>query len=146
VDTRGFVDAKATPRGRRLALTFERRADLPVRVDVFRVSKGRRVVRERLVARFENRTSSFTWNGRSSRGQGPGVYFARFTMLKDGKPFDRRRVVVARGKDGRFRARPEHFRRDSCSLLGKFKLVRPAFGGTTGTPLAGSYRSPGRVA
>jgi hypothetical protein len=148
VDNAGFVSVGAKPSGRRVALTFERRARLPVRVDVFRVSQGPRVIRERLVARFTRRTRSFTWDGRANRGArgraGAGQYFVRFTMLKGGKAYDTRRIVLARDARGRFAPRPSHFRRDSCGLLRRFKLERPAFGGTRRTPLAGAYRLTAR--
>jgi hypothetical protein len=151
VDTAGFLSVDARPAGRGVALRFERRrTDLPVRVDVFRVSDRRRVLRERLVARFDRRTSSLTWNGRSTRGArrrlGAGQYFVRFTMLRaDGKAYDTRRIVLSRGADGRFRPRPSHFRRDSCSLLRRFKLERPVFGGRRRTPLAVAYRLNARA-
>jgi hypothetical protein len=144
VDNAGFLSAAARPAGRRVRLDFARRAKLPVRVDVFRVSQGRRVIRERLVARFDRRESSFTWDGRTNRGgrgrAGAGTYFVRLRMLKDGKPYDTRRVVLARDARGRFSARPSHYRRESCGLLRAFKLERPVFGGPRRARLAGSYR------
>jgi hypothetical protein len=136
VDNRGLSGAsvRRVPGGVRLA--FTRRVKLPVRVDVFRVSQGRRVVKERLVARFPNRTKPVVWRARSGRG----YYFVRFTMLKDGRPFDTRRVVLARSGAASVRQRPAHYRRDSCALLGKFKLERPVFGGTKNVPLRAAYR------
>ena len=135
----------ARPSGRGVSLTFERRADLPVRVDVFRVSQGRRVLRERLVARFDKRTSSLTWNGRPNRGsarrQGrAGTYFVRFTMLKDGRAYDRRRIVISRRADGRFAPRPAHYQRESCNLCARSSSSGPSSAGRR------AGRSPGRTA
>ncbi|HEX8120725.1 MAG TPA: hypothetical protein VF549_05585 [Solirubrobacteraceae bacterium] len=144
VDTTGFLSVGAAPAGRRVQLQFARRADLPVRVDVFRVSRGRRILREHLVARFDGRTRPFTWNGRGRR-VGKGAYFVRFRMVKDGRPYDTRRVVLTRDARGRWRARPPHYRRASCNLLRAFKLERPVFGGRQRTPLAGAYRLAARA-
>jgi hypothetical protein len=137
VDAGALASASARPAGRGLRLRFRRRARLPVRVDVFRVSRGRRVLRERLVARFRNAREAFTWSGR--RG-GPGLYFVRFRMLRGGRSFDTRRIVLRRSPSGRFRVRPPHHQRESCGLLRLAKLERPAFGGARGTPLRGAYR------
>ncbi len=138
-DTSGFSSFGAKPSGRGLRFTFARRAELPVQVDVFRVSRRRQVLREHLVARFDGRTRSFRWNGRGRR-VGAGQYFVRFRMRKDGRLYDQRRVVLSRDGRGRWRVRPPHHRRASCNLLRTFKLERPVFGGRRGTPLAGSYR------
>jgi hypothetical protein len=149
-DRSGFLSVGARPARRRVQLTFARRTNLPVRVDVFRVQRGRRVVRERLVARFTGRSRSFTWNGRSTRGRrgrlvGAGAYFVRFTMLRRGRPYDTRRIVLVRDGRGRWRERTPHYRRASCNLLRSFKLRRPVFGGAQRTPLAGAYRLSARA-
>ncbi|HEX6945353.1 MAG TPA: hypothetical protein VF196_04105, partial [Casimicrobiaceae bacterium] len=149
-DTSGFLSVGARPRGRRVQLRFERRARLPVRVDVFRVSNGRRILRERLIARFAGHTRSFTWDGRptrpgAGRSAGAGTYFVRFRMVRGGRAYDTRRVVLTRDARGRWRPRPEHYRRASCNLLRSFKLERPVFGGAQGMPLAGAYRVSARA-
>ena len=62
--SRGFrsvVRARARPAASRLG--FARAVQRPVTVDVFQQSVGRRVIGERLVARYTNRARSFTWNG-----------------------------------------------------------------------------------
>jgi hypothetical protein len=128
VDRRGFERVSARPVGRAVKLAFARRAKLPVRIDVFRVSQGRRILRERRVARF---TRATTW-----RPPGPGAYFARFTMLQGGKAYDTDRAVFERTRSGRLLARPAHYRRDNCTLLRRFKLERPVFDGA----LSGAYR------
>ena len=117
VERAGFADVSARPRGRRVELSFTRRADLPARIEIVRGSNGRRVAR---------RTRPFTW--RTDRA---GVYVVRFTIGDD-----RRVIVLARGADGRFHVRPPHRRRASCGLVRSFGLRRPVFGRT----LAGSYR------
>jgi hypothetical protein len=120
----GFAAVSARPRGRRVRVSFTRRAERPVRIDVLRASDGRRVAR---------RSGPFTFRARRA-----GVYVVRFTMAGD-----RRVVVLARGADGRFRVRPPHRRRASCGLVRSFGLRGPVFGGT----LTGSYRlgGPARV-
>ncbi|HEV2999098.1 MAG TPA: hypothetical protein VGW75_00060 [Solirubrobacteraceae bacterium] len=136
VDTGALASASAQPSGGGLRLRFRRRARLPVQVDVFRVSRGRRVITERLVARFRNAREAFTWRARV----GPGLYFVRFRMIRGGRSFDTRRIVLQRTRAGRFRLRPRHHQRESCGLLRLAKLERPAFGGRRGTPLRGAYR------
>ena len=143
-DTRGLADVSAVPTGGGLRVRFRRRLDLPVQVDVFRVSQGRRVVRERLVARYRDRRSGVTVPGRRA---GSGTYFVRVRMTRGGRSVDTARVTVERTASGRFRARPPHFRRDSCELLRKVKLERPVFGGARRLALRGAYRltAPARV-
>ena len=127
-----------------MRLGFVRNVTAPVRVDVFRVSEGRRVIKERLVARFANQSRSFTWNGRangggSKRGAGAGYYFVRYEMVSGGRRIDVRRIVLRRSSGG-FSRRPDHYRRDTCDLLRKFKLERPVFGGPTNVKLKAAYQ------
>ena len=118
----------ATPRGKGVRLSFTRRRSGAVKIDVFQVSQGRRIVRERRVAHFRK---GATWSGR-----GPdGYYFARFTMA--GR--DVRRIVL-RKRGGRFTRVAPHYRRGDCQLLRSFKLERPVFGGRQRTPLRIAYR------
>jgi hypothetical protein len=140
----GFSKVSASRSGRSAVnLSFTRRLSSPVQVDVFRVSEGSRVVKERLVARFKNRTKSFRWNGVSNRGKkrrvGTGYYFVRYTMLRGGKRIDVRRLVLRRS-GGRFSRRADYFRRATCDLLNQFKLERPVFGGPRRVTLKASYR------
>ena len=147
IPSSGLARVKATGRsGGRLRLFFSRRTAAPVRVDVFRVSKGRKVIRERLVARFRDQTEPLTWNGRGRHRVGDGYYFVRYTMTQGGRKIDVRRVVLQR-RHGRFSRRPSHYRRDSCGPLRKFKLERPVFGGPKRVTLKASYRlgTPARV-
>jgi hypothetical protein len=147
----GFASVGTSSRGRRVALRFVRNQRLPVRLDVYRVSAGRRVIRERLVASFRRRTRSLVWNGMANRGPrgpvGPGHYVVRFTMLRNGRAYDTRRLVLARNAAGHFIRRHGLQRRIGCGLLAGFRLHSPVFGGTTGVALAGSYRltTRGRV-
>ncbi|HEX8101411.1 MAG TPA: hypothetical protein VF533_02270 [Solirubrobacteraceae bacterium] len=130
--------------GGKASLAFTRRTNAPVTVDVFRVSTGRRVIRERLVARFRNRTGSVRWNGKTNvsggrKKVGDGYYFVRYVMRDDGHKIDARRLVLRR-KHGRFTKRPDFFRRDRCDLLRRFKLERPVFGGPRKVTLKGAYQ------
>lgn len=129
----GSVAARGAGRGLRLSSTPRGNGGGPVRIDVFQVSSGRRVLRERRVARFSSRSGTTRWNGRSARGD--GYYFARF---RNGA--DVRRVTLRR-TGGRFRVvSPGFYRRATCDLLPSFKLERAVFGGTGRRPLRISYR------
>ena len=124
----GFRSVSATPKGRRVRLSFTRRRAGAVKIEVFQVSNGRRIVSERRVARF---TKPATWRGRGS----DGYYFVRFTMA--GR--DVRRIVL-RKQGGRFKKVARHYRRGDCELLRSYKLERPVFGGRQRTPLRVAFR------
>ena len=98
------------------------------------------MIGERLVARFRNKNRSFTWNGRSKRKRvQPGYFFARYSIrLPNGQRDIRRKVL--RLQDGRFTARPDFYRRDTCGLLRSYKLERATFGGSTKRPLRVAFR------
>jgi len=135
-----FRSVSARARGRKATLSFSRRGSAPVQVDVFQSTVGRRVIGERLVARFANRTRSFTWNGRANRrGRRvrDGYLFVRF---RTGPGRGEARRVALRRVGGRLSRRPGFQRRDTCDLLTSYKLERPAFGGSTGRPLGISVR------
>ena len=134
--TQSFRSVSVGPRRRGLRFAFTRRVNRPVNVDVFQVSAGRRVVGERRVARFARRTGAFSWSGR--RGS-DGLYFARFTIRDARGRLDERRVALVRSK-GRFRLRPEFYRRTSCATLTSFKLERPAFGGSRNRAVGIAFR------
>ncbi|HEV3002494.1 MAG TPA: hypothetical protein VGW75_17280 [Solirubrobacteraceae bacterium] len=134
----GFVRAFARPRGRRVGLEAAQIAAGRFAVDVFRVSRGRRVTGELRVARFLRRRGSFAWDGRGRR-VGDGVYVVRFTKRLRGGRVDVRRVALERRR-GRWRRLPDYYRRASCGRLSSFKLLRPAFGGTTRRRLGIAFR------
>ena len=123
-------------------LTFARRADGPVQVDVFQQAIGRRVIRGRLVARFVDAAGSIAWNGRANRPGRRirnGLYFARFRMSHlDGRT-SYRRVALRRAR-GRWSVRPSFYRHDSCGLVGSYKLTGPAFGGRSNRAVGISFR------
>jgi hypothetical protein len=135
-----FRRVSAVGRGRRAKLSFSRRGSAGVQVDVFQSTVGRRVIGERLVARFKNRKRSFVWNGRANRAGRrvrDGYLFVRF---KTGPGRGEARRVPLRRVGGRLSRRPGFQRRDTCDLLTSYKLERPAFGGRTGRPLGISFR------
>lgn len=136
VENRGFKAAGVRGVRRRLRVQMTRKQKLPVRVDLYRVTRGRKVVGELRVGSVKTRSKSFTWPTRLA----PGIYVARFRMYKQGRLFDLRRVVFERTRGGAVRTRPEHHRRESCKLVHTFKVERPAFGGRTRIPLRMSYR------
>jgi hypothetical protein len=107
-------------------------------IDVFQVSSGRRIFRERLVGRFRAGRGSFTWNGRANRpGRRvtDGFYFVRARIPGIGVS----RLVLAR-RHGRFRRQPDFFLTGTCGVLAFAKLQRPVFGGAQRYPLRLSYR------
>ena len=122
-------------------MAFRRGAGRRASVDVFQVSHGRRILKERLVARFAERKRAFTWNGRANRKGArvtDGLFFVRY-RTRFGKVTDTRRTVLRRSK-GRFAKRPPFHRRSTCGTLESFKLQRAAFGGTARVPLRIAYR------
>jgi len=128
-------------RGRRLQLGFATRGSAPVTVDVFQQSIGRRVIGERLVARFEDRTGAVRWNGRANRRGRKvtdGYYFVRF-RTGSAERRETRRIALRRVR-GRWSERPAFSRSTSCGLLRKLKLERPVFGGRTNRELGIAYR------
>ncbi|HEV3001557.1 MAG TPA: M14 family metallopeptidase [Solirubrobacteraceae bacterium] len=140
---RGFRSVSVRGAGRRrLRIGFVRRVRQPITVDVFQTSRGRRVLQERLVARFRGRHASLVWNDRRARrGRRvtDGYYFVRLRMNLGGGRADYRRVTLRRHR-GRWYRRPPHYRKESCSLLTSYKLLRPVFGGSNGRAVAASYR------
>ncbi|HEX8084131.1 MAG TPA: hypothetical protein VF529_07545 [Solirubrobacteraceae bacterium] len=136
-----FEDVRVRPRGRGLAFSFRRRGSARVTVDLFRASRGRRVG-DRRVKRFAGTTGSFRWNGRrGGRGRRvrDGFYHARFTTTTPSGGRDVRRVALRR-RGGKWRLRPQFYRRTPCQLVETFKLSRPVFGGVRGTGLGVTFR------
>ena len=118
-------------------------------VDVFQQSRGRRVTGERLVARFTNKSRSFTWKGRGNRGRRltDGIYFARYQVRFAKRRLRDFRRITLRREGGRWSKRPQFYKAASCGLLSSYKLTRPVFGGTGRRSLGIAYRlsRPGRV-
>jgi hypothetical protein len=145
----GFRSVRVRPSDRGAGLSFTRRVDGPVQIDVFQQSVRRRVIGERLVARFTDAADALRWTGRANRrGRRvtDGYYFVRFRMLQPSGWVDYRRVALRRSR-GRFSLRPSFYRRDSCGLVRSYKLTRSVFGGTTKRALGISYHlnQPARV-
>ena len=137
-NTIGLRSVSAARRGGGVRFGFRRFARRPVQIDVFQVSQGRRIVSERLAARFKARSKAVTWNGKGARGD--GLYFARYRMkTRNGKGTETRRVTLLR-RNGRFSRRPDFYRRATCDLLPSYKLERAAFGGSRRRPLRIAYR------
>jgi 5-hydroxyisourate hydrolase-like protein (transthyretin family) len=133
--TSGFDSVGVRPAGggARLELSPRTAAGTPT-VSVFQQSSGRRVIGERLVARFNG---AVNWDGRANqpgRSVPDGTYVVRFTLGDD------TRRVALRRSGGRFTRLADYHRRASCDLLPSFKLSRPVFGGTGARPLGISYR------
>jgi hypothetical protein len=140
--TNGFVSASLRGSGHALQIRFVRRVEQPVRAEVFQVSLGRTVLRERLIARYRNLQRSQTWPGtRDSRGRriADGYYFVRLSIPMGGGRTDTRRLVAQR-TGGRWVARPGYYGRPICGLVSSYKLERPVFGGVRSTTARLSFR------
>jgi Type I phosphodiesterase / nucleotide pyrophosphatase len=134
----GFASASVRASGRRgLRFSFSRQSTSAVSVDLFQVSEGSRILGSRRVARFTNRTRSFTWNGRSSLAD--GIYYARLRVRSTGGVTDTRRIALTL-RDGRFRSRAAFSLAESCGTVAAFSLGRPVFGGRGDRALSVSYR------
>ena len=140
--SRALTAASARPAGRGLKIGFRRSVDRPVTVDVFQQSIGRRVIGERLVARFEDAERSFTWNGRANRRGRTvrdGIFMVRFRLRESNGQIDARRLDRQR-TGASWSNRPAHYGREGCTLLRSYKLERPVFGGTGRKSLGIAYR------
>jgi hypothetical protein len=131
----GFRSVRAAPRNRGLRFDVDRWQGRPWTVEVFRQSAGRRVLRERRVARFRGRIQPFSW---SPRRLGGGHYFARFTMRLD-RGRDVRRIALRR-RGGRFRLAPDFHQRFDCGTFRALKLSSSVLGGSTRAPLGIAVR------
>ena len=136
----GFNSAKVAPKGKKLTFKVNRREQRPFAVDVFQQTQGRKVIGNRLIARFKNKTKSFTWNGKDRKGRrlGRGNYFVRFKMKTASGAVDTRRATLR--YSGRFRKAPNFYQRVDCGAFRSLKLSSSAFGGTTKEPLGVSYK------
>jgi hypothetical protein len=127
----GFRRAQVRPARHGLRFTVSRRVKRPFSVDVFRDSRGRRVLGNHRVAHFAKRTRSFTWKG---RGAGRGYYAVRLVLGGD-----TRRFALARSH-GRFHRRPRFAAAAGCTLIRSAKLSGPAWGGTNHVRLGTAVR------
>jgi hypothetical protein len=137
----GFRATRAKGAGSGVAFDVERRQERPFGLDVFQQSAGRRILGERLVARFADLTGDHTWDGTDRKGRrlADGRYFARLTMSTADARKDVRRITLER-RNGRFRTAPDFHQRIDCGDLSGFKLSSSVFGGTSGRALGISYR------
>jgi hypothetical protein len=137
----GFRSAAAQPAKRGLRFSFSRSVNKPVTVGVYLQTRGRQILNSRLVARFTNRTGTFTWNGKANvRRQhvGNGYYVARL-QVPVGRSSDMRQLAFLRS-GGRFKLLPAFVRNPTCAPLSGFGLNRPVFGGSNNRSLGIYYR------
>jgi len=132
----GFREPKVTIKGRTLSFTSDRRQTRPFTVEVFQQARGKRVIREKRVARFVDKTADFSW--KAPKSVKAGFFFVRYTMKLDGTKDVRRVTLQLVGK--KFRAAPDYYQRTDCGLFRSFKLGSSAFGGTSRKPLTIAYR------
>ena len=133
----GFRSVSAVRGGRRgvrfrVARNVKHRFD----VNVYQVSRGRRIMQRR-VARFVRRRGSFTWNGRGRRVT--DGYYAAVVSMRVGNKSDVRKLAMRR-RGGRFSLIAPYARRGSCRQLRSFRLSSPVFGGTSARSLGIGFR------
>jgi hypothetical protein len=140
--TSGFRSVAVSPRGRGLSLSVARAVSDAYTVDVFQQSEGRRVLAQRLVARFTGQKAArINWaavKDRHGRKLGDGYYFVRF-RVKSGAASDIRRIALRR-TGGHFARRPDFYGREGCSVIRTAKLSGPSFGGVNRRPLGIAFR------
>ncbi|HEX8085537.1 MAG TPA: penicillin acylase family protein [Solirubrobacteraceae bacterium] len=126
----GFRRVSARSRGRRgVTFRWETRAGGPVRVDVFRLTRGSRMLRRpRRVARFTAKESLSGANFNGRRLRGAGVFVARFRARGAFGGTDTRRLAFRRTRSGRFRPLPKFEANSGCGLVRAFRLSAPVFG------------------
>lgn len=114
----GFRSVRVKRVGRSLRISFSKKTRHAVTVEVFQSAKGRKIVKNKRVARFRHRQRSFTWNGRKTKGRkarvARGVYIVRFRVTDDAKKVDTRHVVVAKRKNGRFYKNGKYLLETQC--------------------------------
>jgi hypothetical protein len=137
----GFNKASISPKGKSVKFTVDRREKKPFSVEVFQQTQGRKVIGNRLVARFKGKKKSFAWNGKDRKGRrlSAGNYFVRFKMKTSNGATDTRRATLA-FKGGRFKNAPDFYQRVDCGIYKSLKLSSSAFGGTTNAPLGIAYK------
>jgi hypothetical protein len=145
--TRAFGRASVRARGRGLRFAFAARPRGVVDVAVRQVSAGRGLLASRPVARFARR-GSFAWDGRPTAGgrrAGDGFYVVTLRRRGAAGGRDVRRFAFER-RGGRFVRRGRFAAPRSCSVLARFELDRPVFGGRRSAPLTVRYRLRERAA
>ncbi|HEX8207852.1 MAG TPA: penicillin acylase family protein [Solirubrobacteraceae bacterium] len=122
----GFRRVGGKPRKRNIRLRWATRAGGPVKVDVFRLTRGKRLTRSRRVASFTARDGLDGANFRGRRLRGDGVFVVRLRARGVFGGTDVRRLAFRRTR-GRFRALPRFERVAGCDLLREFRLSAPVF-------------------
>jgi hypothetical protein len=137
----GFKKAGVAPKGKKVAFKVSLRQKRGFNVDVFQQSQGKKVVDNRLVARFKNKKKSFTWNGKDIKGRklSAGNYFVRFSMKTSSGVTDNRRATLAL-TGSKFKKAPDFYQRIDCGAFQSLKLSSSAFGGRTKAPLGIAYK------
>ncbi len=128
--------AAARPRGRRVRFSVRPGTS----VEVFRQTLRGRIERQRLVARFGQRSRPFTWNGRATlpgrRVPAGAAYSVRFR----GAGGAVKHVTLARAAGGRFARRGTFRAVAGCGTIRDATLARPVFGGRAAKPLDIRFR------
>ena len=121
--------AGAKARGRTLTLGIPGGAKYTA--EIFRVTKGKTVLRAKRVARLANKSGEVKWT--AGKRMGDGYYVIRFTTA------DGRREIGVRLAGKRFRSVP-NFSEQGCGVIRSFSLDGPVFGGRTKRALGVNFQ------
>ena len=138
----GFTALKVTRAG--TGLKFEggsRGPSSSFLAEVFQVTKGRKAIKPKRLARFTV-NGSFTWRPKGKLRA--GTYFARMTARGSGARPDVRSVGLER-RGSRFVGRKPFQRPDTCGEISLFRLDSPAFGPERKLTAAFTLTKPGKA-
>ena len=129
----------------RLRISFSRTTGAgTATVEILQTAKGRRIVKQKRVARFTGRTGTFTWNGKRAGDKvANGVYVVRVSRQGRGRPHGR----AAR----RRAAQAGQLREDAASSTSRTPACRhdvrprrPGLPSKVGSPTVHFHGNPGR--
>jgi hypothetical protein len=122
-----------------LRIVVGRRGSAAVRVELFAITSGRRIVRDRRVARIVSRSGTITLSKRAVRRLPAGVLIGTVTASNPRGGRETRTIVLQRRGPGVVVGKA-FVRPASCGLLRNFALSNPVFGGVREAPLKVTYR------
>jgi acyl-homoserine-lactone acylase len=124
----GFRRIRATTAGRSIGFRWATRAGGRVRVDVFRMTRGSRMVKPTRVARYRGAAADDGANFSGGRLRGAGVFVVRFRTPGVFGGTDTRRLAFRRTRSGKFTRLPKFEANTGCGLIRSFRLGAPVFG------------------
>ena len=139
----GFRSVSLKPTGcASSSIGASRRESSRFNVDVFQQSAGSKVIRERLIARFPNKSKSFTWNGKDRKRRRLEQRQLLRPLHDEAQVTAPRTCVASRSAAAAAssaRAR-DFYQRVDCGIFKSLKLTSSVFGGRTKRSLGISYK------